>query len=144
MMRNAFTETRFAICSTREGFRVCAVWIWLISENVCRDVISWFFPRLRRSGHKWQPSLGRLSLRPARGAAEDSRPRDEHVSADLFRCHHAWRCASLVQTICCWLCARDWLSKKDRCIPFLTRDAQVGFVHGGTAVWGIAVASCSA
>ena len=53
-------------------------------------------------------------------------------------------CASLVQTICCWLCTRDWLSKKDRCIPFLTRDAQVGFVHGGTAVWGIAVASCSA
>ena len=49
-----------------------------------------------------------------------------------------------MQTICCWLCTRDWLSKKDRCIPFLTRDAQVGFVHGGTAVWGIAVASCSA
>ena len=52
-------------------------------------------------------------------------------------------CASLVQTICCWLCARDRLSNKDRCIPFLTRDAQVGFVHGGTAVRSIAVASCS-
>ena len=89
-MRNAFTGTRFAICSTREGFRVCAVWIWLISERVCRDVISWFFPRLRRTGHKWQPSLGRLFLRPARGATEDSRPRDEHVSADLIRCRRAW------------------------------------------------------
>ena len=56
-MRNAFEVTRFAMCSTREDFRVCVVWIWLISERVCRDVISWFFPRcLRRKCHKWLPS----------------------------------------------------------------------------------------
>ena len=32
---------------------------------------------------------GSQVLRPVRGATEDSRPRDEHVSADLSRCCHA-------------------------------------------------------
>ena len=129
---------------TTDEFRVCAVWIWLISERVCRDVISWFFPRRRRKGHKWQPSLGRLFLRSARGATEDSRPRDEHVSADLIRCRHAWSARHLCRLSASGSAFATGCRKKDQCIPFLTGDAQVGFVHGGTAVWGIAVASCSA
>ena len=125
---------------TTDEFRVCAVWNWLISERVCRDVISWFFPRRRRKGHKWQPSLGRLFLRSARGATEDSRPRDEHVSADLIRCTmHGVRvtCADDPR-----LALRSRLAVEKKIS--VTGDAQVGFVHGGTAVWGIAVASCSA